>query len=217
MDASSCVALIVVIILLVLWRNNDRRETIRVAGRGWNVLSDYDNAAAAAVLLEHTHAKMIRFLAYVKDKYHVNETDEEIADCETHPHDSEPRRIITALLDNYNPDVFYENRPGTNGTSYTINKGSAMYICLRNKIDQNKLVDPDMLMYVMLHEASHIANYNGWGHDQRFWEVFKFILQNAKESGAYMPVDYSRAPEDYCGMRVNYSPIFDAKLRDIDS
>lgn len=207
---------LVIIVLAYIYGSTDHRETIRVAGRDWNVLSDYDNAAAAALLLEQTHAKMIRFLAYLKDKYHVNETDEEIADCATHPHDTEQRRIVTALLDGYNPDVFYENRPGTNGTSYTINKGSAMYICLRNKINQNKLVDPDMLMYVMLHEASHIANYNGWGHEKRFWEVFKFILQNAVESGTYTPIDYSKRPEDYCGLHVNYNPYFDGALANID-
>ena len=108
-----------------------------------------------------------------------------------------------------------ENKPGHNGTSYTVNKGRAMYICLRNKFDHNKLVDPEMLFFVMLHEASHIANYNGWGHDQRFWMVFKFILQNAVESGLYHPVDYSKYPQDYCGLHVDWNPLLDKTLPEI--
>lgn len=216
MRLQSAILIVIAIVLIAIWARGDRRETIRVTNRTWNVLADYNNAQAAAVLLDQTHAKMMTFLAYIKQKYHVNETDEEISDCATHPHDSEARRVVTTLLDNYNPDVFYENRPGSNGTSYTLNKGAAMYICLRNKIDQNKLVDPDMLMYVMLHEASHIANYKSWGHDTQFWEVFKFVLKNAIEAGAYYPKDYSRGPEDYCGLHVNYSPIFDKTLRDIE-
>lgn len=207
--------LLVAIVLLYIWLTHDKRETIVIRNREWKVLSDYDNSAAAAALLDRTHAKMMRVLEYLKEKYHINETDEEIADCATHPHDTEPRRIVNALLDGYNPDVFYENRPGANGTSYTLNKGAAMYICLRNKLDQNKLVNPDMLLYVMLHEASHIANYQSWGHDTRFWEIFKFISKNAVESGAYRPIDYKKYPEVYCGMDVNYNPIFDKTLQDL--
>ncbi len=211
------VVIVLLVLLVFLWSRYDRRETIQVGTRQWHVLSDFDNAAAAAALLDQTHGKIMRFLQYVKEKYHVNETDEEIEECGgSHPGDSDQRRIITALLDGYNPDVFYENRPGKNGTSYTINKGAAMYICLRNKLDNNILVDPDMLLYVMLHEAAHIANYNGWGHEQRFWEVFKFILKNAVESGAYTPKDYGRRPEVYCGLDVNYSPLYDKRLADIE-
>jgi hypothetical protein len=73
-----------------------------------------------------------------------------------------------------------------------------------------------MLLYVMLHEAAHIANYSTWGHDRRFWEVFRFVLKNAVEAGAYVPKDYSKAPEVYCGMDVNYSPLFDNRLADLD-
>ena len=207
----------VVIVLAALYNVSVAREAIIAGNRKWNVLRKYHNAEEAAKLLQSTNAKMMRFLQFMKEKYHINETEEEIADCENHATmiASEPHRIAAALLDNYNPDVFYENEPGHNGTSYTLNKGAAMYICLRNKFDRDQLVNPDMLFFVMLHEAAHIANYNGWGHDTRYWEVFKFILKNASEAGLYVPKDYSKHPENYCGLHVDYNPLLDRGLRDI--
>lgn len=209
---------IVVFILAVIIRFSVVREEIIAGNRKWNVLRNYHNAEEAARLLQMTNARMMRFLQYIKEKYHINETEEEIAECANHTAvtSSEPHRIVAALLDNYNPDVFYENEPGRNGTSYTLNKGAAMYICLRNKFDKNKLVNPDMLFFVMLHEAAHIANYNGWGHDTRYWEVFKFILKNASEAGLYHAQDYSKHPENYCGLNVDYNPLLDRGLRDIE-
>jgi len=207
--------LVIVLVLIVLYNGSVAREEIIAGNRRWNVLRDYHNSEEAARLLQSTNAKMMRFLKFMKEKYHINETTEEISDCEDHDTmiASEPHRIAAALLDNYNPDVFYENEPGSNGTSYTLNKGAAMYICLRNKFDKNTLVDPDMLFFVMLHEAAHIANYNGWGHDTQYWEVFKFVLKNAHEAGLYHPKDYSKHPEDYCGLHVDYNPLLDKNLR----
>lgn len=209
---------IITIILIIVYNRAASREEIEAGGRRWNVLKQYHNSAEAAKLLYRTNATMMRFLQFMKEKYHINETAEEIEECENHATAiaSEPHRIAAALLDNYNPDVFYENEPGSNGTSYTLNKGAAMYICLRNKFDSNVLVDPDMLLFVMLHEAAHIANYNGWGHNTRFWEVFKFILKNAEESGLYKPIDYSKNPQNYCGLHVDYNPLLDRGLRNIE-
>ena len=210
--------LVIVILLIAFYNGSIAREEIAAGNRKWNVLRDYHNAEEAARLLQRTNAKMMKFLEFMKDKYRVNETDEEIDNYEEHITitASEPHRIAAALLDNYNPDVFYENEPGHNGTSYTLNKGAAMYICLRNKFDKNKLVDPDMLFFVMLHEAAHIANYNGWGHDTRYWEVFKFILKNAREAGLYFPKDYSKYPENYCGLHVDYNPLLDPNLKNYE-
>jgi hypothetical protein len=68
----------------------------------------------------------------------------------------------------------------------------------------------------MLHEAAHIANYNGWGHDTQYWEVFKFVLKNAREAGLYFQRDYAKHPENYCGLDVDYNPLLDRGLRDIE-
>lgn len=199
--------------------------------RSWNMVGGFDNTADAAALLASVHADMITFMRALKHKYHIDEPDDthtgaaqggaaNTSDSAQRAHmrirNSALARMADYLLDNYNPDVFYENRPnGGAETSYTINKGAAMYICLRDARDPTKLVDRDLLKFVLLHEMAHIANYSGWGHDEQFWTVFKWLLHEAQSAGVYTPVDYARTPQDYCGLLVYYQPLFDKKLRSL--
>ena len=78
------------------------------------------------------------------------------------------------------------------------------------KIGENgsKLIDINTLSFVSLHELSHIAT-ESIGHNQDFWQNFKWILQNAKEAGIYSPVDYKKYPQEYCGMTINDNPYYD--------
>lgn len=171
-------------------------------------------------MLGRVHEKMIKLMRVLREKYHIDETDEEIATCAGHQNavntPGDIHNIVANLLANYNPDNIYENDArGTSETSYTTNKGQAMYLCLRQKTDPRKLVNEDELMFVMLHESAHIANYRGWGHNQDFWEVFLFILHEAQLAGLYTPIDYERKPVDYCGLIIEYNPLLDPKLRRI--
>jgi hypothetical protein len=154
----------------------------------------------------------------LRKKYHIDEPDDVIA-AEGDAHQraiqlpNDLYQIIDHLLDNYNPDVFYENDPRySTETSYTVNKGDSMYICLRRKDDPTKLVDENILFFAHLHESAHIANYRGWGHENDFWAVFKFLLHEAQLCGVYVPTNYAKAPVDFCGLKVNYSPLYDASV-----
>ena len=209
--------IIMVLLYVFYWPPLTR---IKVANREWAVVESYPNATDAANMLHRLHARMLTFLRYIEEKHHIDETQEEIA-----THSEEHKRItsfqdrqmiIGTLLNNYNPDKFYENDPRySSDTSYTINKGDAMYICLRQKADPTKFENENVIFFVMLHECAHIANYNGWGHDERFWTVFKFLLQEAVEAGVYSPVDYEKYPEQYCSIEVFYQPLYDKTLAQI--
>jgi hypothetical protein len=69
-------------------------------------------------------------------------------------------------------------------------------------------------MFVVIHELAHIANER-WGHssESQFWEIFKFLLHEAKLCGMHTPVDYSKYPVMYCGLNVNYNPYFDDNVK----
>ncbi len=86
-------------------------------------------------------------------------------------------------------------------TSYTINKGEKLVFCIRSKIIEN-IHDMNTLMYVVLHETSHIACPE-YGHTPLFKEIFKFLLQQGSEIGIYEPIDYRINPQNYCGMTIN--------------
>lgn len=203
------ILIIAVLIMLYCIARISRRINTNVAGRQWRMAS-YDNRTEAANLLANTHNKIVNLLRHLKKKYRIDEPGY-VPEGNILIHKS-----LDALLDNYNPDVLYENDPAkSSATSYTNNKGESMFICVRDRTRPTKLVDPDILLFVMLHEISHIANVRSWGHDDTFWETFLFILHEAELIGIYKPVDYSKKPIMYCGLNVDYNPMFDASVRKI--
>ncbi len=204
------------VILVLLFLLGTRTESVHGGDREWNVVGGYHNKADAARLLQRTHDRTIRFLRYLRDKYHVDETDDVIAQ-EGLAHKaitaSARHRAVNALVDNYNPDMIFENNPMTSAeTSYTISKGVSMHICLRNRDQPTILSDENLLFFTHLHEMSHIADYQSWGHELSFWRVFKFILHEAALGGFYTPVDYAKHPAVFCGLKIDYQPLYDAAL-----
>lgn len=213
------VIILVLIILLIFYLRRPGLSCVRSSHPGrshvcFQVLGSYSNYKGAAELLAAAHERSIAFMRHLKHKYSIDEPGRVVPPPGV---SQDIYRIVDNLLNNYNPEAIRENNPRNlmGDTSYTINKGQKMYLCVRNKDDPNKLVDLNTLMFVLLHEQSHIANYSSWGHDDRFWEVFKFILHEAVEAGVYYPVDYSQNPIVYCGLEVVYNPLFDYTLRSI--
>jgi hypothetical protein len=206
--AGVIIALVVILMLL------DRARYTRVssAERTWVVAAGYDNSTAAAALLDRVHSRVIAFMRVLKVKYHIDETEDEAGAHNHSAIDVDRRKIVDALLNGYNPDVLTEHIPLGNETSYTRNKGEAMRLCLRSKERPGELVSEDTLMFVVLHEISHIAAYDTWGHTPRFWQVFKFILQEAVAAGMYIPVDYAAAPVNYCGLNLSHNPLYDPTI-----
>jgi WLM domain len=215
-NTNECIIVFIIIVaLMLIYFYTPPRIEIDVQGRAWSVIESYENSTEAAEMLSRLHERMLTFMRYLKFKYHIDETEDVIAQ-EGAAHNvgsQDVQKILHALLDNYNPDVFYENDPRySNDTSYTINKGDSMYICLRKKDQPATLEDEELVFFVMIHECAHIGNYNGWGHDDRFWTVFKFLLHEAVLAGVYHPIDYEKYPADYCGLKVYYQPLNDRGL-----
>lgn len=86
-------------------------------------------------------------------------------------------------------------------TSYTLNKGELMVICLRKKLLET-IHDFNIIFYVCIHELAHIAS-NSIGHNDEFKSNFKFLLKEAIKLKLYTPVDYRKYPINYCGMVVD--------------
>jgi predicted metal-dependent hydrolase len=86
-------------------------------------------------------------------------------------------------------------------TSYTLNKGEQMVLCLRSKL-LNEIHDFNIIFYVVLHEMAHIAS-NNIGHDEEFKSNFIFLLKIAIALKLYKEVNYEKYPVKYCGMEVS--------------
>lgn len=108
--------------------------------------------------------------------------------------------MVRLLKVNFDPDVIKEGVENTGQTtSYSINKGEQIILCLRNK---DKLMDINVMMYVAIHELAHLANETV-GHDTNFWNTFQELLQEAINIGIYVQHDFDKEPVEYCSMVIS--------------
>ena len=116
---------------------------------------------------------------------------------------------VKRLINGYNPRKIYETLPTSEYTAYSENKGEKLAFCLDSeKNNKGRIIDDNTLMYVALHELSHIAS-KSIGHNDEFWTNFKFIITEAKKINIYNPIDYKKTPARYCGMNITDNPYYD--------
>jgi hypothetical protein len=145
----------------------------------------------AANLLAKTTQKCKQLVEYVGQKYGNQEN-------------------VKRLVDGFNPKQIMETLPTSSYTAYSENKGEKIAFCLNVKKENNEqLIDENTLMFVAIHELSHVAT-KSIGHKSEFWENFKFLLEKAKEAGIHDPVDYKKEPQEYCGMKIHDNPFYDS-------
>jgi len=125
---------------------------------------------------------------------------------ETHPSDTRVKKLVAG----FNPKSISETLPTSELTAYSENKGEKIAFCLNTTKNGNTLIDVNTLTFVAIHELSHIMTTT-IGHKQEFWQNFKFLLENAKESNIYIPVDYKKQSTEYCGLTINDNPYYDLK------
>ena len=136
----------------------------------------------------------------------VTEKCKQLVEYMKKKHPDDPR--VKKLVEGFNPKSISETLPTSELTAYSENKGEKIAFCLNTTKDGNKLIDLSTLTFVALHELSHVMT-TSVGHKQDFWQNFKFVLENAKEANIYQPVDYKKAPKEYCGMTINDNPYYD--------
>jgi hypothetical protein len=147
------------------------------------------NLQEASNLLANITVKMKKLVEFVDKKY---------------PDKPNIRRLVKK----FNPNKIMETLPTSEYTAYSENKGKKLAFCLnKEKDNNNNLIDENTLMFVAIHEMSHIAT-ESIGHNKEFWDNFKFLLKEAKEAGIYNVVDYSTHNEEYCGMTITDNPYF---------
>ena len=118
-----------------------------------------------------------------------------------HPKDVRTKRLLDNLA-----EIKMEESPFEDDTSsYTVNKGELIALCIRNKEDKD-FHDWNTLLFVLIHELGHVASIST-GHNQEFVRNFKWLLEQANAAGLYQPVDYSQNPITYCGVRVTNNPM----------
>lgn len=179
-----------------------------IDGLNYRVHGSHAGPQQAADTLATLNGRIIDLMRYFRGRYLRG------ADGDLYP---ERREAVRRLLERYNPDNLAENSPKdpSGDTSYTLDKGAIVAICLRER-DPAASGDPhahdihdlDTLTFVTLHEMTHIA-IDDIDHPPRFWSAFRFILEGAEDAGVYTSPQYAQAPRQYCGVNIDYNPRFD--------
>lgn len=132
------------------------------------------------------------------------------------------KKLIHCLKEKYGKDNLYvarldkyytENDLRESKETFTLNKGDKIHICIRHPQTGN-FFDINTLMFVLIHELTHIADPNYYPNDEHpetFWNLNIQLLKDAEECGVYMNVDYSKHPVEYCNLIINSNPITTSK------
>lgn len=111
---------------------------------------------------------------------------------------------VEQLYLKYNPSALSEGSADSGYTSYSINKGEKVILCIRQK--DKSFVDKNIVTYVAIHELAHIMT-SEIGHTTTFWNNFRFLLNEAVAIGIYEKQDYKSDPQEYCGIKITNSII----------
>lgn len=188
-NAISIFTLIFLMITIFILLESKNTDVIYVKssvdGRKYLVrnLPDKDKAAD---ILAVTRKKLMKLCDILEIKYKKN-------------------KAIVRLIKNFRPDNLSESDGNSKYTSYAVNKGEKIVFCLRSRNSKEKLVDPNLLMFVALHELAHVMT-KSIGHTDEFWNNFKFLLKHAIENNLYDKHNFKDKPEKYCGTTITDSP-----------
>jgi len=155
-----------------------------IDGRTYSVRKLPDKLDAANKLA-HISEELTRLVE------HVYSTDKE-------------KKGVKQLKTNFNSRNIIENTPGGQYTAYSVNKGEQLAICLRNAKDDT-FINDNLIFFVSIHEMAHVMT-DEVGHTPLFWDNMKYLLEQSEELGFYIPEDYSKNPQMYCGQEINSTP-----------
>jgi len=155
---------------------------------------DMADKQQAADLLARIRIKMGNMMTYLEKKF---------------PNKPQIQRLVQNFR--ANPERILEATPDAEHTSYSVNKGEKVHLCLRHREGQNEsLVDENVMFFVSLHEMAHMIT-STIGHGQDFWNNFGFLLREAEQQGFYKHQDFKSQPVTYCGVSITDAPSYDPK------
>jgi hypothetical protein len=174
------------ITLMYFKKHYDEVEYVRSSTDGRRYLvRKMPDASEAANVLANLNAAMMKLVQHMMAKFGH-------------------RDDVQQLYKNFDPDAVSEGGMEHGYTSYSVNKGEKIVMCIRQK--DGSFVPLNVLMYVATHELAHIMTHEV-GHTDMFWDNFKFLLSEAVSIGVYKKQDFGKQPQPYCGIQITSSVI----------
>lgn len=186
MNIVECFLTFVVIIMLFFYLKNHYAEVTYIkSGIDENnyLVRRLPDREKAADTLARLGADMEKLIKHLLAKYPEN-------------------KDVKRLYENFNKKNISESSPESGYTSYSVDKGKRIVLCIRQKDPSNSFVEYNTLVYTIVHEIAHVGCAD-IGHTPKFWDFFRMILKEAVEIGVYTKVDYSKNPAEFCGIKIN--------------
>lgn len=160
------------------------------------LVRNMDDKQEAADRLSTIRERLLRLMKYLEQTYN-------------------DRPFVKQIIRNFdaNPERFAESTPDAAYTSYSVNKGEKVYMCLRQRDDKEELVSENILIFVALHEMSHIGTAS-IGHTKEFWNHFAWLLEKAEDLEIYKFQDFAAHPVEYCGVHITDAPKYKRDVED---
>lgn len=212
-----CQALVILILILLIYTifkiidtnydnfsiENNKKVESTIDGKQYYVHGGHEDMQNASNMFAELNKTTTDVIEYIHNKYKNSEN---------------PRRkeVANLLIKRYDESHLRESSPlnSKRDTSFTINKGDIIAVCIRSGQINNQIHDKNTVLFVVLHEITHIA-ITAYDHPDEFWEVFKFILLEAEEAKLYISPNYALDPREYCGIKINYNPRYDVTISEI--
>lgn len=189
------ILIVVIIVIIVIFYYVDKNklfinEAIYIKSDFDNknyLVRDFDDKEEAAYMLSIIRLNIIKLKEYLNS---IKDTSAK----EFKPYINQLNRKMKDI-------VLTENSPDGTYTSYTVNKGDEIALCLRSTKD-TKLHDINIIMYVVLHELAHVACPE-IDHTPLFKKIFIFFLIESQNIDIYKHISYDILPQDYCGITIS--------------
>lgn len=153
---------------------------------------DMSDKQEAANLMAHLRIRLTKLCDILESKY---------------PDKDQVKQLVKNFRSD--PARFIEATPDSEHTSYSVNKGESIHMCLRQREGINEsLVDQNVMTFVALHELAHVCT-ESIGHGPDFWNNFGWLLKEAEAAELYKYTDFQAHPVSYCGVYITDSPRYD--------
>ena len=155
---------------------------------------DMSDKQKAADLLATVRLKLKNFIAHLESSF---------------PDKPQVKRILQRFK--ASPERLLEATPDAEHTSYSVNKGEKVHLCLRQRQGADEsLVNENIMVFVSLHEMAHVVT-DSVGHEPEFWNNFGWLLKEAEKTNTYQYTDFKAHPVRYCGTKITDAPKYDPK------
>ena len=187
----SLIISIIIFILYIYFINKNMTYVKSNLDNRFYLVRDVEDKIAAADMLAKIRMSYIKLGTHLFDNRHNMQNKKYMNN-------------IMLLYNQMNNIVLLENTSKSKYTSYSINKGEQIVVCMRKK---GVLQDFNLIMYVILHEIAHVACPVYDNHGPLFRELFYWLASAAITIGIYRKIDFNRTPTDYCDIIIDDSII----------